>query len=178
MKKLISFAALFIAMGMVFSVNAYAQKGTGGIIGDKNRVSPIVDVLRSQNRFSILIEAIEKAQIGNILDSQPGGVSLFAPTNAAFAKLPASTVQNILADKEQLIALLSYHVTPVRMRTAEDYVALGTVSTLLQGTTLQFTGNMSNNFYVNSTEFSASWTIPFKNGMIWVIDEVLSPEIM
>ncbi len=100
-----------------------------------------------------------------------GPFTVFAPTDAAFAKLPEGTVEHLLANPEQLRQVLLYHVVPGRVM-ASDVVALSSATTA-QGSDIMITladgGVMINNATVTATDIETS------NGVIHVIDTVILP---
>ena len=73
----------------------------------------IVDIAASNDDFSTLVAAVQAADLVETLKSD-GPFTVFAPTNEAFAALPAGTVDNLLKpeNKDQLVAVLTYHVVP------------------------------------------------------------------
>jgi uncharacterized surface protein with fasciclin (FAS1) repeats len=100
-----------------------------------------------------------------------GPFTVFAPTDAAFAKLPAGTVEALLNDKQKLTQILTYHVVPGKVTAAQ--VKPGDVKTV-QGQSLTVRSDagavMVNNARVTKTDIMAS------NGVIHVIDTVVLPK--
>ncbi|MFN8653515.1 MAG: fasciclin domain-containing protein [Gemmatimonadales bacterium] len=138
----------------------------------------IVETAVAAGQFKTLATALEAAGLVSTLQ-QPGPFTVFAPTDAAFGKLPEGTVPALLKDKARLTAVLTYHVVPGRI-TAEElakkadkngYVTLKTV----QGADLKIhlagkavhVGDKNAN--VTAADVAAS------NGVIHVIDAVLLP---
>lgn len=124
------------------------------------------------NDFNTLVAAVQAADLVETLKGD-GPFTVFAPTDEAFAKLPTGTVENLLQpeNKDQLLAILAYHVVPARV-TAAEVVNLDTAPTL-QGATLDIeTENGAvqiNNATVTATDIEAT------NGIVHVIDTVLLP---
>jgi uncharacterized surface protein with fasciclin (FAS1) repeats len=89
-----------------------------------SQAADIVDIAASDKNFSTLVAAVKAAGLAETLKGD-GPFTVFAPTNAAFAKLPRGTVQNLLKpeNKAKLVALLTYHVVPGKV-TAADVVKL------------------------------------------------------
>jgi uncharacterized surface protein with fasciclin (FAS1) repeats len=119
-----------------------------------------------------LAAAINAAGLTKTLEG-PGPFTVFAPTDAAFAKLPAGTVDNLLKpeNKAQLVAVLTYHVVPGEV-TAADVVKLNEAKTVNgKMIAVHTTGDsvMVNDAHVVTTDIAAS------NGVIHVIDSVLLP---
>ncbi len=133
---------------------------------EKNIVQTAIDA----GSFTTLVKAIQAAGLVDTL-SGPGPFTVFAPTDAAFAKLPAGTLESLLADKEKLAKILTYHVVSGNVMAA-DVVKLTSAKTV-QGQTVTIdtsNGVMVNNAKVTSTDIMTS------NGVIHVIDTVLLPQ--
>ncbi|CAH0529022.1 fasciclin domain-containing protein [Vibrio hippocampi] len=132
----------------------------------------IVDVAVANGSFNTLVAAVKAADLVDTLKGD-GPFTVFAPTDAAFAKLPAGTVDMLLMpeNKDKLIAVLTYHVVPGKVMAA-DVVGLDTARTV-QGGTIDVTVDgdkvMVDNATVVATDVMAS------NGVIHVIDTVLMP---
>lgn len=132
----------------------------------------IVDVAAANSDFSTLVAAVKAAGLAETLSSK-GPFTVFAPTNAAFAKLPAGTVESLLKpeNKDKLVAILTYHVVAGKV-TAADVVKLKTAGTV-NGKAVSIAaghhGVKINNANVTATDIKAS------NGVIHVIDSVLIP---
>ena len=139
-----------------------------GTIGD------LTAVAMGDSQFSTLVAAIKAADLVSTLQG-PGPFTVFAPTNAAFAKLPAGTVEDLLKpeNKEKLRSILLYHVVSGKIM-ASDVLAMSGPGTpkSVQGATLRVTNVapvMVNDANVTATDIKAS------NGVIHVIDTVLMP---
>jgi len=130
----------------------------------------IVDTAVSAGQFKTLVKAVQEAGLVDILKSK-GPFTVFAPTDEAFAKLPAGTLDALLKDKQKLAAVLTYHVVPGRVMAAQ--VKPGQVKTV-EGQSLTVTtmngAVMINNAKVLKTDIVAS------NGVIHVIDTVVLPQ--
>ena len=132
----------------------------------------IVDTAVAAGQFQTLAAALNAAGLVETLKG-PGPFTVFAPTDAAFAKLPAGTVENLLKpeNKEQLIAILTYHVVPGSVMAA-DVVKLDEAKTV-NGKMLNVkagdSGVMINDAKVTAADIGAS------NGVIHVIDSVVLP---
>jgi uncharacterized surface protein with fasciclin (FAS1) repeats len=129
----------------------------------------IVDTAVSAGQFNTLVKAVQAAGLVDTLKGK-GPFTVFAPTDEAFAKLPAGTVESLLQDKQKLTQVLTYHVVPGRVTAAQ--VKPGAVKTV-QGQSLRVRtegGNvMVDNAKVIKTDVMAS------NGVIHVIDTVVLP---
>lgn len=129
----------------------------------------IVDTAIDAGDFTTLVTALQTAGLVDTLKG-PGPFTVFAPNDAAFAKIPPEELQALLADKEQLTAVLTYHVVPGTVMAA-DVVNLESAKTV-QGESLTIDtsdGVMVDGAKVVATDIMAS------NGVIHVIDTVLIP---
>jgi len=130
----------------------------------------IVETAVGAGIFNTLVTAVQEAGLVEVL-SGPGPFTVFAPTDAAFAKVPASVLNELLADKEQLTQVLTYHVVPGKLM-AEDVLAMDKIKTV-QGNEITVnydcSGVMVDNALVINTDIVTS------NGVIHVIDGVILP---
>lgn len=130
----------------------------------------IVEVAIGAGNFTTLVAAVQAAGLVDTLSSE-GPFTVFAPTDEAFAKLPAGTVEALLNDKEKLAAILTYHVIPGKVMAA-DVVNLSSATTV-NGQSVQIRLQdgkvMIDNATVTATDIAAS------NGVIHVIDTVILP---
>jgi uncharacterized surface protein with fasciclin (FAS1) repeats len=127
----------------------------------------IVDIAVSNEGFSTLVAAVQAADLVDTLKS-PGPFTVFAPNDAAFAKLPPGTITTLLQNIPQLTRILCYHVVPGKL-TQADLCKLSSV-TSVEGSpiTLDFTECFE---VKNSTVIAAD--IEADNGIIHVIDNVI-----
>lgn len=128
----------------------------------------IVGVAVSAGSFNTLVAAVQQAGLVSTLTSN-GPFTVFAPTDEAFAKIPKDKLDALLADKNALTDVLTYHVIAGKVMAAD--VSAGVVKTL-EGSDITITtdnGVMVNNAKVIKTDVMAS------NGVIHVIDTVLMP---
>ncbi|MFN0194085.1 MAG: fasciclin domain-containing protein [Aestuariivirga sp.] len=133
----------------------------------------IVETAIAAGNFKTLAAALGAAGLVDTV-SGPGPFTVFAPTDAAFAKLPAGTVESLLKpeNKGQLTAILTYHVVPGKVMAA-DVVKLSEAKTVNgKMLTVKVSGGnvMINDASVTSTDIAAS------NGVIHVIDSVVLPK--
>lgn len=130
----------------------------------------IVDTAVAAGSFKTLVTAIQAAGLVDTLKS-PGPFTVFAPTDAAFAKLPAGTVEALLKDKAKLTQILTYHVVSGKVLSGD--IKTGDVKTV-QGQTLAIRkdamGVTVNGAKVVTADVLAT------NGVIHVIDTVLIPK--
>ena len=160
MKKLLTLAA--IALSLVPFVNTTAKAAD----------ETVVAIAAGNPDFSTLVAAIKAADLAETL-SGAGPFTVFAPTNAAFDKLPKGTVEDLLKpeNKAKLAAILTYHVVAGKVLAAD--VKTGMVKTV-QGTDLDVkvttAGVTVNDAKVVKTDIVGS------NGVIHVIDTVVLPK--
>jgi uncharacterized surface protein with fasciclin (FAS1) repeats len=129
----------------------------------------IVETAIAAGSFTTLVAAVKAAGLVDTL-SGPGPFTVFAPTDEAFAKLPAGTVEALLTDVPKLTSILTYHVVPGKVM-AGDVMSLTEAATV-NGQKLPIDtsrGVMVGNANVVKTDIEAS------NGVIHVIDNVLLP---
>ena len=147
----------------------YSKKGTNGDAKPKD----IVHIAATAGSFETLVAAVKAAGLAETL-SGDGPFTVFAPTDEAFAKLPAGTVESLLKpeNREKLQAILTYHVVPGRLM-ASDVVQREAAKTV-QGSEVRFSVKdgtaMIDGARILKTDISAS------NGVIHVIDSVILPE--
>ncbi len=120
--------------------------------------------------FKTLVAAVQAAGLVDALKGE-GPLTVFAPTDAAFAKLPAATLNAILADRALLTKILTYHVVPGQVLAA-DVVKL-TSATSLQGEAIAIKVEGGKVMVNNATVIATD--IPASNGVIHVIDTVILP---
>ena len=131
----------------------------------------IVTTAVEAGSFKTLAAALQAAGLVETLQG-PGPFTVFAPTDAAFAKLPAGTVEALLADREKLTAILTYHVVPGRVLAA-DVVKLSDAKTV-NGASVTIRVVDGKVMIDNATVVSAD--VQATNGVIHVIDTVLLPK--
>jgi uncharacterized surface protein with fasciclin (FAS1) repeats len=132
------------------------------------QAADIVDTAVAAGEFKTLAIALEKAGLVQTLKG-PGPFTVFAPTDAAFAKFPKAQLDALLADKDKLAAVLTYHVVPGKVM-AKD-VKAGKVKTV-QGS--QLTLGTSGGVTVDNAKVVKA-DIAADNGVIHVIDSVVLP---
>jgi len=129
----------------------------------------IVDTAVSNGSFNTLVAAIQAAGLVDTLKG-PGPFTVFAPTDEAFNKLPAGTVDALLKDIPKLTKILTYHVVSGKVLAA-DVVKLKTATTV-QGSDVKI--DASNGVKINDATV-ATPDVAADNGVIHVIDTVLIP---
>ncbi len=132
----------------------------------------IIDTAVADGSFKTLAAALTAAGLVDTLKGA-GPFTVFAPTDAAFAALPAGTVDDLLKpeNKDKLVAILTFHVVPGKVMAGE--LSEGMQAASVQGGMLTFTldgGAKVNGAAISATDIAAS------NGVIHVIDQVLLPK--
>lgn len=164
------FRSMMMAIAVLAPMTFTGVANAGGMY---KPAGTVVDVAASNPDFSTLVAAIKAAGLVDALNSK-GPFTVFAPTNAAFAALPAGTVENLLKpeNKAKLTAILTYHVIPAKIESPALAGKTLTSPATLQGGTLAIEGTKGvkiNNATVTAADVKAS------NGVIHVIDKVLLP---
>jgi len=133
----------------------------------------IVDIAASVEDFSTLVAAVKAAGLVETLKGD-GPFTVFAPTNDAFKKLPAGTVESLLKpeNKDQLVAILTYHVVAGKVLAA-DVVKLEKATTV-QGSDIKITIKDEKVFLNDKCQVVKTDVIG-TNGVIHVIDSVILP---
>ncbi len=165
MTSLVALAAVFTFVGTGLAQHSYESKKS-----EKD----IVDIAASAGSFETLVAAVKAAGLVETLKGD-GPFTVFAPTDDAFAKLPAGTVEELLKpeNRSKLQAVLTYHVVPGKVL-AQDVVKLESAKTA-QGSSVKISLKdgqpMVDNARIVKTDIMAS------NGVIHVIDSVILPKL-
>lgn len=130
-------------------------------------MADIVDIAVNAGSFETLVAAVKAADLVEVLKS-PGPFTVFAPNDAAFAKLPPGTVQTLVQNPPQLARILKYHVVPGKLK-QEDLAGI-TSLTSVEGSPIPI--NMAKGFEVKNASVVAA-DIEADNGVIHVIDNVI-----
>lgn len=133
--------------------------------------SDIVETAVEAGSFHTLVAAVTAAGLSDTLKGK-GPFTVFAPTDAAFAKLPAGTIQGLLADKARLTSLLTYHVVPGRVMAA-DVVKVRSAKSVQGG---NLTVSAENGTVTIDAAKVVQADVLASNGVIHAIDTVLSPQ--
>ncbi|MCB5227623.1 fasciclin domain-containing protein [Alishewanella sp. 16-MA] len=132
----------------------------------------IVDTAVAAGNFTTLVTAVKAADLVDTLKSE-GPFTVFAPNDAAFAKIPAADLNALVANKEALTSVLTYHVVAGKVMAA-DVVKL-TKATTVQGQDLAIEVK-DGKVYVNGAQVIAT-DIKTSNGVIHVLDTVVMPKM-
>lgn len=144
--------------------------GQSGVVDDESQKN-VVQVAVGSADHTTLVTAIKAAELVDVL-SNAGPFTVFAPTNDAFAKLPAGTVEGLLKPEKKvdLSDILQYHVFVggLKLENMQD----GQVFNMVNGGNITV-GVKDGKYTVNGANIVA--TVPASNGVIYVIDNVLLP---
>jgi uncharacterized surface protein with fasciclin (FAS1) repeats len=167
-------STLILAAGiLVGSTSAYAGSGCCSMTAYKSKTSSkdIVATAKSAGSFSTLVAAVKAAGLVETLQGE-GPFTVFAPSDEAFAKIPAETLQNLLKpeNRAQLVEILTYHVVSGEVL-AKDVKAgaVATVNGANANISLTANGAFINEARIVQTDVLA------ENGVIHVIDTVIMP---
>ena len=160
MLKMVRIAALGLFLGAAAMPAAAAEMD-------------IVDTAASSDDFETLVAAVKAADLAETLKGE-GPFTVFAPTDAAFAKLPEGTVDTLLepGNKDKLISILTYHVVPGKVMSS-DIAGKALEAETVEGTPLPIDateGVRVGGATVTTADIEAS------NGVIHVVDTVLMPQ--
>lgn len=161
-------------MGVLVVAGAvgFAAIGMAGDDKAKERDKPktIVETAVAAGQFKTLVKAIQAAELESTL-SGTGPFTVFAPTDEAFAKLPAGALDGLLKDKAKLKGVLTYHVVSGKVMAAEVTKLKEAATVNGQKVTIDTKDGVKvNDAKVTKTDIEAS------NGVIHVIDTVLMPK--
>ena len=151
------------------------MKDEGVMVGGAMMIQSrdIVDNAVLASNVTTVVAAVKAAGLVDTLKSE-GPFTVFAPNNAAFAKLPAGTVETLLKaeSKATLVDILTYHVVAGRYKSID--LTDGLVLTTVEGKTLKFT-RVDGKLMINGSVMVETADVISKNGVTHVIDEVLLP---
>lgn len=130
---------------------------------------PVATAASGNPLLSMLVTAVKKASLVDTLNGTPA-ITVFAPTNDAFAKISKTDLDKVLADNATLSKILTYHVVAGKIGTDQ---LVGTHKTL-QGSDIKVTGSGSD-FTVNGTAKVVCGSVQTANATVYIIDSVLMP---
>jgi uncharacterized surface protein with fasciclin (FAS1) repeats len=132
----------------------------------------VLSVAKNKGHFNTLAKAIEAAGLADVLASQ-GPITLFAPTDEAFSKLPAAELEALLdpANKDKLVKLLTYHVVPGKA-ISENSMKRSSEATTAEGSAVRFALVRGR---VRVDEARVTGDHDAANGVVYSIDRVLMP---
>jgi uncharacterized surface protein with fasciclin (FAS1) repeats len=164
MKAMVNLRKLIVPVLVAVALVAWAA-----IPAPADTQKDIVDTAVSAGQFNTLAKALTEAGLVDTLKGK-GPFTVFAPTDEAFAKLPAGTLEALLKDKAKLTKVLTYHVVAGKVMAA-DVMKLSEAKTV-EGQNVKIStmgGVMVNDAHVVTADVVAS------NGVIHVIDKVILP---
>ncbi|MFB9835952.1 fasciclin domain-containing protein [Actinoallomurus acaciae] len=148
--------------------SAVPNSGKGSFSGMAQ--DPVATAASSNPVLSTLVTAVKKAGLVDTLNSAQN-LTVFAPTNDAFAKIPKKTLTKVLADKKTLSSILTYHV--VGQRVAPGGLTSGSFKTLQGG--MVTTSDSGESYKVNDANVVCG-NVQTANATVYIIDSVLMPE--
>lgn len=141
-------------------------------VQDDQSQKDVVKVAVGSKDHTTLVAALKAAEYVDVL-SNAGPFTVFAPTNDAFGKLPAGTVEGLVKPekKNDLRNILEYHVTTSALR--EEWLKDGMALGMVNGSNVKVTKSADGKIKINDANVLA--VVPASNGMVYVIDGVLLP---
>ncbi len=159
------------AVGAAILTSVAVVGGAGATAEQASPQKNIVQTASDAGQFKTLISLAQRAGLAGAL-SGPGPLTVFAPTDRAFAKVPASTLRALQRNRAQLRAVLLYHVVQGNVKAAQ-VVKLRRAKTL-NGAAVRI-GVKGNRVYLNRTSRVVATDVAASNGTIHVINNVLIP---
>ena len=158
------------AMAQTFgpACGAVPKSGPGSF--DGMSTAPVASAASANPLLKTLVTAVTKAGLVDTLNNADG-ITVFAPTNDAFGKIPPKTLKGVLADKATLTKILTHHVISGQL--SPDQLA-GTHKTL-EGDTLKVTGSGESFSVGNEKAQILCGNVPTANATVYIIDTVLMP---
>ncbi|MFE5960769.1 fasciclin domain-containing protein [Streptomyces rubiginosohelvolus] len=144
------------------------KEGAGSLEGMAK--DPVATAASNNPELSTLVEAVKKADLVDTLNNAEN-ITVFAPTNAAFEKIPQADLEALLNDKDQLTKVLTYHVVGEKVTTQQ--MEDGTFKTL-EGSDLTTKGS-GTAFTVNDSSKIVCGDVPTANATVNLVDTVLMP---
>jgi len=144
------------------------KSGAGSFSGMST--APVATAASANPALSTLVAAVKKADLVDTLNSA-SNITVFAPANSAFAKIPSSTLNSVLANKAELTKILTYHVASGRYTPAE--LASGKPIKTLEGATVK--PSMSGGAYSVNGAPVVCGNVQTANATVYIINTVLMP---
>jgi uncharacterized surface protein with fasciclin (FAS1) repeats len=145
------------------------KSGAGSFSGMST--APVATAASANPVLSTLVTAVKQAGLVDTLNSAKD-ITVFAPANSAFAKIPAATLKSVLANKAELTKILTYHVASGRYTPAQ--LATGKPIKTLEGGTVTPAGS-GTNFTVNGAHVVCG-NVQTANATVYIIDTVMMPK--
>jgi uncharacterized surface protein with fasciclin (FAS1) repeats len=156
-----------LGAGLVVLALGTSQAQTNPLAPDGN----ITDIIGKGIHFKKLFAALKATGLDKTLSGK-GLFTLFAPSDAAFNKIPKATLNELLTNKTLLTKILLYHIVPGKLSTSE-LIKMQTIKTA-EGTTVQIS-NLKNVLRINKSRMAKS-SVEATNGEIFVISSLLVPK--
>ena len=168
-----SFGLVGVLLASFVFLQACSDDSSDPMSAEEESPMDIVDTAIGAGSFNTLVAAVQAAELVETLKGT-GPFTVFAPTDEAFAKLPAGTVEELLKpeNKDQLVAILTYHVVPGRVLAA-DVVGVSSVATVQGGS---LTVDVTDGAVKIDAANVVQTDIVASNGVIHVIDSVVLPQ--
>lgn len=147
---------------------AVPTSGAGSFQG--MATAPVATAASNNPVLSTLVTAVKKANLVDTLNSAPN-ITVFAPDNDAFAKIPSATLNQVLADNATLTKILEYHVVPQKI--SPDQLATGSFKTLEGG--MLTTSGSAQDYTIAGTAKVVCGNVTTANATVYIIDSVLMP---
>jgi uncharacterized surface protein with fasciclin (FAS1) repeats len=133
---------------------------------------PVATAASNNPDLSTLVTAVKKAGLVDTLNNAKG-ITVFAPTNEAFAKIPKAQLDKVLGDKAMLTKILTYHVVGQKVTPAQ--LGSGSFASLEKDKVM--TSGSGESFKVNDTANIVCGNVPTSNATVYIIDSVLMPKM-
>ncbi|MGW0122289.1 fasciclin domain-containing protein [Streptomyces sp. NPDC003327] len=145
------------------------KEGAGSFEG--MAMDPVATAASNNPALSTLVTAVQKAGLVDTLNNAEN-ITVFAPTNDAFAKIPKADLDKVLADKATLTKILTYHVVGQRLAPAQ--LENGSFETLQKG--MITTKGSGEDYTVNDTSKVVCGNVKTANANVYIVDTVLMPK--
>jgi len=149
--------------------SAVPSAGAGSFTGMST--APVATAASANPLLSTLVTAVKKADLVDTLNSA-ANITVFAPDNSAFAKIPSATLAKVLADKAELTKILTYHV--VGSKITPSQFAMGAKVKTLEGGTVKLS-KMGSTYEVNGAAVQCG-DVHTANATVYIINAVLMPK--
>jgi uncharacterized surface protein with fasciclin (FAS1) repeats len=133
--------------------------------------APVATAASNNPVLSTLVTAVKKANLVDTLNSAKG-ITVFAPANSAFAKIPSATLSKVLASKAELTKILTYHVVGSTVTTGQ--FASGSTAKTLEGSKVTL-ARMGSTYTVNGAKVVCG-DVRTANATVYIINSVLMPK--
>ena len=149
--------------------SAVPSSGAGSFSGMST--APVATAASNNTALSTLVTAVKKASLVDTLNSAKG-ITVFAPANSAFAKIPSATLSKVLANKAELTKILTYHVVGSTVTTGD--FASGMSAKTLEGGSVTL-AKMGSTYTVNGAKVVCGG-VTTANATVYIISSVLMPK--